>query len=118
MNLREWMSANGHTQRSLAKLIPVSQQTVAKWLDGYEPKPYYLDALHEVTNGQVTAVDFFITRLTFSPKERQRRAAIRRLQRLGVDGLPEIDARTQAQNRPLEYITRPLAKRKKDADSE
>ena len=61
MTLSEWMKKNKMSNCRLARLIGVSHPAVWKWREGLRmPRGDKMNKIFEITNGQVTANDFFL----------------------------------------------------------
>jgi transcriptional regulator with XRE-family HTH domain len=61
MKLAEYLEKNGITQTEMSKLLGVSQQLIAKYVNnGTVPRKRLMKKLAKVTNNQVTFADFYI----------------------------------------------------------
>ena len=61
MKLETWVKSNGVSVTNLATLIGVSgYRTAQRYITGERiPRPEVMEKIHEITEGQVTANDFY-----------------------------------------------------------
>lgn len=59
MTLSEFFQKNKTNQRQFAEKIGVCSRSVAYYLNGRIPSKEVLSKIHQMTQGQVTANDFF-----------------------------------------------------------
>jgi len=70
MKLSEWRRENGLTQQATARLIECTVRAVIKWESGERrPGPAYMPKVMAVTDGQVTANDFYPDGVSSSPEK-------------------------------------------------
>lgn len=60
MNLREWITEQGLTQREAARRLGVHEITLSRWVMGRAvPRREWRDRIREVTGGAVGVATFF-----------------------------------------------------------
>ena len=60
MKLAEWLRREGMSQQTFATLIGVSQGTIARFvLETRHPAKRTVEKINEVTNGEVSPLDFY-----------------------------------------------------------
>ncbi len=60
MTLKEWLDRTGKSSAQIAFELDLPQGTLSRYLNGSRiPRPDIMQRIHRVTDGQVTANDFY-----------------------------------------------------------
>jgi transcriptional regulator with XRE-family HTH domain len=68
MTLQQFLSQNGLSQHTFAKMAGITQVTVSRYVNGLRlPRRAHMKRIYEVTGGSVTPNDFFAVREDSTP---------------------------------------------------